>query len=299
MSRKKFIDIGANLTDFMFQGIYYNRNHHVADIQNVIKRSKEMGLEKIMITGGSLNDSRQALELAQTDSFLYCTVGFHPTRCLELEDDTEVKIQEMIKLCNDNPDKVVAVGEFGLDYDRLEFCPKDVQLKNFTKQFEVAEQTRLPLFLHCRNAATDLLSLLKKNRDRYTGGVVHSFDGHYDEAMSFIDLGFYIGLNGFSLKTTENLEVVRKLPIDKLMIETDCPYCEIKPSHAGYKFIRTKFESTKKEKWKADKLIKGRNEPCTIIQVLEVIAAIKEMDEQKLADQLYANTINVFFSNVK
>ncbi|KAH7642073.1 deoxyribonuclease TATDN1 [Dermatophagoides farinae] len=299
MSRKKFIDIGANLTDAMYQGVYYNRNHHVADIKNVIERSKEIGLEKIMITGGTLNESRKALELARTDPLLYSTAGFHPTRCLELEDDTEVKIQELIKLCHDNPDKVVAVGEFGLDYDRLEFCPKDVQLKNFTKQLEVAEQTRLPLFLHCRNAANDLLSILKTNHDRYTVGVVHSFDGHYNEAMSFINMGFYIGLNGCSLKTDDNLEVVRKLPVDKLMIETDCPYCEIKPSRTSFKFIQTKFESVKKEKWTAKKMVKGRNEPCTIIQVLEVIAAIKEMDEQELADQLYANTIKVFFSSKK
>lgn len=92
--------------------------------------------------------------------------------------------------------------------------------RNFALQFEVAEKTKLPLFLHCRNAATDLLEILNRHRDSYTSGVVHSFDGTYEEAKSFLDLGLYIGLNGCSLKTDANLEVVQKLPIDRLLIET-------------------------------------------------------------------------------
>lgn len=78
----------------------------------------------------------------------------------------------MVKLCKDNLEKVVAVGEFGLDYDRLHFCPKEVQLRNFARQFEVVEKTKLPLFLHCRNAAADLYEVLTKNRDSFTNGVV-------------------------------------------------------------------------------------------------------------------------------
>lgn len=82
-----------------------------------------------MITGGNLEESKKAIELAKTDPMLYATVGCHPTRCLELDDDTDAYINSMISLCLDNADKVVAVGEFGLDYDRLQFCPKDVQLR--------------------------------------------------------------------------------------------------------------------------------------------------------------------------
>lgn len=126
---------------------------------------------------------------------------------------------------------------------------------------------------------------------------MHSFDGTYEEARSFIDLDLYIGLNGCSLKTEQNLEVVKRLPIEKLMIETDCPYCEIKASHASSKYVRTKLESVKKEKWSADKMIKGRNEPANIIQVLETIAAIKEMNEAQLSEIIYENTLKVFFSS--
>lgn len=125
---------------------------------------------------------------------------------------------------------------------------------------------------------------------------MHSFDGTYEEANSFIDLGLYIGLNGCSLKTEQNLEVVKRLPIEKLMIETDCPYCEIKATHASSKYVLTKLESVKKEKWSPEKMVKGRNEPVNIVQVLEVIAAIKKMNQDQLSQILYENTIKVFFS---
>lgn len=119
-----------------------------------------------------MEDSIEALKLAKNDPKLFCTAGFHPTRCLEMDNDPQTNIDNLINLCRTNTDKIVAVGEFGLDYDRLEFCPKDVQIRNFTRQLDVAEQTKLPLFLHCRNAASDLLDILKNNRNRFTTGVV-------------------------------------------------------------------------------------------------------------------------------
>lgn len=296
--RRRFIDIGANLTDPMYQGLYNGKQCHAADLKTVLSRAIQFGLEKIIITGGSLEDSEKALKVAKSDPMLYSTVGCHPTRCLELEDDAQLYIDSMVKLTKDNADKVVAVGEFGLDYDRLHFCPKEAQIKNFALQFEVAEKTKLPLFLHCRNAATDLLEILNRHRDSYTSGVVHSFDGTYEEAKSFLDLGLYIGLNGCSLKTDANLEVVQKLPIDRLLIETDCPWCEIKASHASSEHVQTKFESVKKEKWSEAKQVKGRNEPANIVQVFEVISKLKaDIDADTLAQTIYENTQKVFFPN--
>lgn len=302
MIRKKLIDIGANLTDPMFQGIYNGKQSHVPDLKIVIQRAIQNGLDKIIITGGNLDDSRKSVELANTDPILYSTVGCHPTRCLELEGDNCYNYMDsMIQLVKDNPKKVVAIGEFGLDYDRLNFCPKDVQLRNFNLQFDLAEKTKLPLFLHCRNAASDLLDILNKNRDRFSTGVVHSFDGTYEEAKSFLDLGLYIGLNGCSLRSSENLDVVAKLPIDRLMIETDSPWCEIRASHASAKHVRTRFDSVKKEKWTEIKQVKSRNEPSNIVQVLEVIINIMKTQmehedlEKFISDSIYNNTMKVFF----
>ena len=132
------------------------------------------------------------------------------------------------------------------------------------------------------------------------GGVVHSFDGSAEERDAILALGLYIGVNGCSLKTEENLEVVKGVPGDKLLLETDCPWCDIRPSHAGHKMIKTRFEGwpqVDKKKWKEGCVVKGRNEPHNIRQVLEVVAAVREEDPETLADTVYNNTLKVFFNS--
>merc|ERR1712087_267704 len=109
--------------------------------------------------------------------------------------------------------------------------------------------------------------------------------------------GVYIGINGCSLKTEDNLEVVRAVPCNRLMIETDAPWCGIKRTHASYPFVRTHFAQSTNKKHCADKCVKGRAEPCHIVQVLEVIAAVKGMNIDELADVVYQNTLSVFFPN--
>lgn len=295
---KRFIDIGANLTDEMYQGIYHGSKKHEADLSHVLKRAWEAGLSKMIITGTSLSDSKAALELAKTNENLYCTVGCHPTRCGEFEkEDTspETYLEELLQLTLDNRGKVVAIGECGLDYDRTQFCAPEIQRKYFEKQISLAEVTGLPMFLHCRNAAADLVQILTAHREKISGGVVHSFDGTQEEAQQILDLDLFIGLNGCSLKTEDNLAVAASIPPQRLMIETDCPWCEIRPTHAGYKHVTTTYQTKKKEKWEGGVMVKSRNEPNCIVQVLEVIAAIKKEDHDKLAEQLYNNTMKLFF----
>jgi TatD DNase family protein len=135
----------------------------------------------------------------------------------------------------------------------------------FELQLDLSTTCNLPLFLHCRNAAQDVIEILSRHKNAC--GVVHSFDGRIEEAQSFIDMNFFIGLNGCSLKTEENLKTVAALPNDKILIETDCPWCEIRPTHAGYSLISKDnfFTNTvKKEKWKPDCAVKSRNEPANI-----------------------------------
>merc|ERR1719150_355607 len=229
--KMKFIEIGVNLSDRMYQGEYNGSKKHEADLLQVLDRAWQSGLKSMIITGGSLSDAAKAIELSKQEDRLYATVGCHPTRCNEFlkpdsesenenssqitkEDYSSTYMNSLKKLITNNPKKVVAIGECGLDYDRLHFCPKDVQIKYFERQLELAYVTNLPLFLHCRNAAKDLLEILKRNYEKLPNnkGVVHSFDGTYEEAIQFIELGFYIGINGCSLKSEDNLDVVRQIP---------------------------------------------------------------------------------------
>lgn len=295
---KKLIDIGANLLDPMFQGIYGNSQKHQSDLDIVLKRSWDYDLNKIIITVGTLNEADAALELAAKDERLFTTIGCHPTRCNEFLENPEKYFNSLCVKIKENSSKVVAIGECGLDYDRLHFCEKDVQKEFFEKQLSIAELFKLPLFLHCRNSFSDFIEIIEKNKQKVLpkGGVVHSFDGTPEEAKRIIDFGLYIGLNGCSLKSEENLKTIKGIPKERIMIETDSPWCGVRPSHAGFKMIQTRFPVVKKkEKWTETTLIDSRNEPCQIIQILEVIAAVKEEPIDELADCFYNNTMNLFF----
>jgi len=167
----KLIDIAVNFTDGMFKGIYHGKQSHAADIPAVLARAWAAGVDRIIVTGGSLKESREALEIAETDGRLFCTVGVHPTRCGEFEEsgDPEGHFQALLALAKEGIEKgkVVAVGECGLDYDRLHFCPADVQKKYFEKQFELAEAVKLPMFLHMRAAGEDFCEIMSRNLYRY------------------------------------------------------------------------------------------------------------------------------------
>jgi TatD DNase family protein len=196
---------------------------------------------------------------------------------------------------------VVSLGEIGLDYDRLEFCDKETQLLYLEKQLQIfshPELDKLPLFLHNRNVGDDFVQILEKDPTRRRcHGVVHSFDDTLELAQRFINLGLHIGINGCSLKTPQNLQVVKELPLNKILLETDCPYCEIKPTHAGFNAIaltKNKWEKKADKNFQLGKLVKGRNEPCQIIQVAEVIAHIKGISVQEVAEACYENSCHLY-----
>ncbi|EEC12189.1 conserved hypothetical protein, partial [Ixodes scapularis] len=269
-ARRRLIDIGANLTDPMFRGIYNGSQKHVDDLQEVLKRAAANGLDKVLVTGGSLEDSRQALNLARTHDMLYSTVGCHPTRCQDFEADPRGYLSQLESLVAQGGSKVVAVGEMGLDYDRLEFCGKEMQLRYLELQLGLAQVSGLPLFLHSRTAGslaswTFCFCLLTQ---------VHSFDGTKEDAAAFLDLGLHIGINGCSLKTKDNLEVAATIPTERLLIETDCPWCEVRPSHAGAKLVKTSFPCKKKERFEPGFMVKGRNEPANLVQIAEILAGV-------------------------
>jgi TatD DNase family protein len=160
----------------------------------------------------------------------YATVGVHPCTAKAFDAfpaGPSAMLNTLKELAQTTAAEglTVAFGEIGLDYDRLFMSPKDQQLKYFEAQLDVATELQLPLFLHMRAAAEDFERLLKPRLAKLPkGGLVHSFTGSLEEMRSLVDLGLHIGVNGCSLKTEENLLVVKEIPLDRLQIETDGPW---------------------------------------------------------------------------
>ena len=298
-SKFRIIDIGVNLTDPVFKGLYRGKQAHQNDFNEVISRAEKIGVEKMIITVGRQEESNDALELCKTNSNFFCTIGCHPTRCNEFEEhgSPDEYYKNLLKIALDNKDKVIAIGECGLDYDRIQFCQPETQRKYFEKQFDLAVETKLPMFLHMRNAADDFVDIFRRHKDSISGGVAHCFTGTTEEAKRLMDLGLYIGITGCSLRTADNLETLKEIPTEYLMIETDAPWCDIRNTHAGSKYIKTKYPMKKKERWETGHCVYSRNEPCHIIQVLEVMAGVRGEDPFELADSIFCNTENFFFHN--
>ena len=193
----------------------------------------------------------------------------------------------------------VAFGEIGLDYDRLFLSPKETQLKYFEPQLDLAVELQMPLFLHSRACSEDFERILKSKLDKLPKrGLVHSFTGTIAEMQALVELGFDIGVNGCSLKTEENLAVVKEVPLERLQIETDGPWCEIRASHASSKYIQdggpSMPKAVKKEKWQKGLMVKGRNEPCTIPQVAYVIGKVRGIPVEQVCEAAWSNSIKMF-----
>ncbi|KAF9352811.1 TatD DNase, partial [Mortierella sp. NVP85] len=157
------VDIGINLTDPMFRGLYHGKQVHADDLQQVLFRAKRAGVERMIVTAGNVSDCKEAIDLVKGQG-LFMTVGCHPTRCSEFESheggpEGYFSALKSILQAPDAKGKIVAIGECGLDYDRLHFCPKETQLKFFERQFDLAEATKLPMFLHDRNTGKDFGAL--------------------------------------------------------------------------------------------------------------------------------------------
>jgi TatD DNase family protein len=224
----------------------------------------------------------------------YATVGVHPcsaTSFAKHPAGPDSYLNQIASLARTSAaaGHTVAFGEIGLDYDRLHYADKETQLRYFEAQLDVATSLHLPLFLHMRAAAADFESLLKPRLAKLPKrGLVHSFTGSLEEMRSLVDLGLDIGVNGCSLKTEENLAVVKEIPLERLQIETDGPWCEIRPSHAGYKYLKggevEVVKAVKKEKWIEGCMIKGRNEPACIVQVAHIVAKVKGVEIKDLCE---------------
>lgn len=315
----RYVEIAVNLGDPMFRGVYHEKKKHTDDLDQVLTRASNAGVDAQIITAGSLAEVHDVLRLADTKRGLFATAGCHPTRSTELESYGAPAYMNALKdVILANP-CIVAVGECGLDYDRLHFSPADAQQRCFKLQLQLAEQVRLPLFLHSRGAHTDFVRILRPHlsslrldhteptpESKGSVGVVHSFTGTLDEMQELVQMGLYIGVNGCSLKTQENLDVVKYIPLHRIMLETDAPWCDIRPTHASHAHLEAFAKSSpqlcalyspvrvKPEKWTENAAVKGRCEPCHIGQVAAVVAQLKGIRLEELASQAFQNSVDLF-----
>ena len=294
-----FFDIAANLCSEEFQGIYHEKKYHETDVDEVIERANKMGVKKMLFAAGNFEDTKISYNLSKKSSNYYITSGIHPCRTTEalklFNNDIESIFKNLDDLINLYKDKIIAIGECGLDYDLLHYSNKEDQLKLFSPHFSLAEKFNLPMYFHDRNSNDEFYNIVKENRNKFNKGIVHSFTGSEDELNKYLSLNLYIGVTGASFRTKNNIEVVKKIPNDKLLFETDAPYCEIRSSNAAFQFVETSFKGRlKKEKMKKGFMCKERNEPCTMIQVLEALSKIKEIDKKELSEICYKNSLELF-----
>ncbi|KAF2665667.1 putative hydrolase [Microthyrium microscopicum] len=302
--RLKYIDIGINLSDPVFRGLYHGKQAHDDDLAAVIQRARDAGVEKMMVTGSDIKESRAAISVAQEyPGICYATVGIHPCSANTLTSHPNGRaaaLAELKALATESAKAghTVAFGEIGLDYDRFYLAEKEAQLAAFEEQLDMAVELQLPLFLHMRAAAEDFERLLKARLEKLPkGGLVHSFTGSMEEMRSLVELGLDVGVNGCSLKTEENLVVVKEVPLERLQIETDGPWCEIRPSHASHKLLvdgPVIPKAVKKERWADGMMVKGRNEPCTIPLVAHVIAKLKGITVEEVCEAAWNNSAKMF-----
>ena len=199
---------------------HYDDEDFDADRYELLESMKEHGVGTIVNIGASMRSCKTTLALAEKYPFVYGALGVHPSDCGTM---TEEDIQ-WIK-ANAANEKIVAIGEIGLDYywDNVE---RDVQKKWFVRQLEIAKEIGLPVIIHSRDAAQDTLEIMKAEHKDTTGGVIHCFSYGVEMAREYLNMDYYIGVGGvLTFKNGKKLkEVVEYAPMDKLVLETDCPY---------------------------------------------------------------------------
>ena len=208
----ELIDIGANLGHESF----------AQDLGEVLARARVAGIVQMMVTGASRQGSRDALQIARAHpGLLFATAGVHPHHAVEYTDQCDAEMRELHRA-----PEVLAVGECGLDYFR-DLAPRPAQRRAFERQLQLAADLGKPLFLHKRDAHADFLAQLRNFEGRLGLAVVHCFTGTREEMFECLDAGYYIGITGWLCDERRGLhlrEIVKHIPADRLLVETDAPY---------------------------------------------------------------------------
>ena len=255
-------DIACNFSSDRFE----------SDLNEVIKRAKNNNVTKFLLVSASLKDAEKVNKIYQDNKdSCFLTIGAHPHHANEFNSSSPSEMKRLIEVY-----KPHSVGETGLDFFR-NISSYEEQLFAFEEQIQIAIETNLPLFLHQRDAHDDFLKVISKYKNDISKAVVHCFTGTQEELDDYLELGFHIGLTGWICDERRNIDLrksLKNIPLDKLMIETDCPY--LIPRNLS------------------DKPKNNRNEPAYLPHIANEIALLINLDKDKLIDITYKNSISFF-----
>ena len=268
---------------------HYDDRQFDEDRDELLLSLKAHGISCLVDVGASLESTRQAVQLADKYPFIYCAAGVHPSETAELNEENFEGLCKLIsngKITNkktaeefsgSSQNKIVAVGEIGLDYYWNE-PDAQIQEKWFKKQLELAIKEELPVIIHSRDAAADTLNIIQQYYDmarqqqKNLGGVIHCFSYSWEMAEKYIDMGFYLGIGGVvTFKNAKKVkEVVYNMPLDKLVIETDCPYLSPEP-----------FRGT-------------RNSSKNLVHVVKYISELRNISTEELEKITFENSLKLY-----
>lgn len=243
---------------------HYDDERFDEDRDELISSLPSKGVKYIVNAAADMTSCHTGIALAEKYAFVYCSVGVHPHDVKNLQEEDMQQLKELAK-----NEKVVAIGEIGLDY-YYDLSPREMQRKWFERQLMLTKELELPVIIHSREASQETFEMVKASGVKE--GVIHCFSGSAELAKEYVKRGFYIGIGGaLTFKNArKTIEVVREIPLQFLLIETDCPYLAPVP-------FRGK-----------------RNESTYLKYVTEKIAEIKEIDAQQVAGITCKNAMNLF-----
>jgi len=232
------------------------------DLEDVLKRAEQAGLDNIINAGYDVSTSKIAIDQAQSYAWLLPAVGIHPNEAAE---QSLREMSSIVDIVENN--RVCAIGETGLDYYR-DFSPRKAQRDLFREHISLARIKNLPLLIHTRNSIDDAIRILKEEDYHY--GVFHCYSGSYEQAKIILSMGYYLGFGGILTFSRQMRDVFKKLPNDRIILETDAPF--LAPvGHRGQ-----------------------RNEPAYILETLNFAAGTLEMLPEQLEDIIDANARELF-----
>ncbi|MCI9081405.1 MAG: TatD family hydrolase [Lachnospiraceae bacterium] len=247
---------------------HYDDKQFDLDRDELLCSMKENGIGRIINVGSDFASCRRIVELVRQYDFIYGAVGIHPS---DIEDLNETVYEWLKVTANDS--KIVAIGEIGLDYYwEKELTAQRRQRDWFARQMELAREVSLPVIIHSRDAAEDTLKLMQKIHAEEIPGVVHCFSYSPELAEEYVKMGYYIGVGGVvTFKNARKLkETVKRIPLERLLLETDCPYLSPEPNRGK------------------------RNSSLNLPYVAREIAALKGITEQEAADASWENAMRLF-----